>query len=502
MATTTHDLKLRAILDVSQVKQQVQQLNSKNTVNLDASGISHSINLLNQTIAKFTNSLEKLSQHTQQAAVKINNASNQSFTLGRLGEIGKVVAGIAVERAGGSAKNYFDATGNVAAADTSDFLSKFGRGALAGSAGGWIGAAIGGGFGALEFAFDKLADNAKKAAEELAAYNKTLADARATDQAILAREKTEKLNQFLATGTRQQLEAETYWRKLTIADADSKKRAFRSQFGDNAIENATKRISSLQEQYDSIDESYIYPRKRISNEIAQIQSDIESYKKAEEERVKYTNELKQLNIAIAQRKAAEEQAAKAAEAKAEIERKAVEAEQKRIEIEAQRNEAIIKRLRQTDIEGEESDEISDMLNGGNIQMLNKMLTSVQAKAAWAEAEYNKYLEAGDGDKATESRRQLMRYRGYESSITSGIEGLKSKYISELGDKYSSLLNNSQQQLQPYTTVSELQAQGLGMGWVDAPVNSIEDNVSKIANKMIELIGLIRNTEQDVGSTLW
>ena len=502
MATTTHDLKLRAILDVSQVKQQVQQLNSKNTVNLDASGISHSINLLNQTIAKFTNSLEKLSQHTQQAAVKINNASNQSFTLGRLGEIGKVVAGIAVERAGGSAKNYFDATGNVAAADTSDFLSKFGRGALAGSAGGWIGAAIGGGFGALEFAFDKLADNAKKAAEELAAYNKTLADARATDQAILAREKTEKLNQFLATGTRQQLEAETYWRKLTIADADSKKRAFRSQFGDNAIENATKRISSLQEQYDSIDESYIYPRKRISNEIAQIQSDIESYKKAEEERVKYTNELKQLNIAIAQRKAAEEQAAKAAEAKAEIERKAVEAEQKRIEIEAQRNEAIIKRLRQTDIEGEESDEISDMLKGGNLQMLNKMLTSVQAKAAWAEVEYNKYLEAGEGDKATEARRQLMRYRGYESSITSGIEGLKSKDISELVDKYSSLLNNLQQQLQPYTTVSELQEQGLGMGWVDAPVNSIEDNVSKIANKMIELIGLIRNTEQDVGSTLW
>ena len=268
MATTTHDLKLRALLDVSQVKQQVQQLNSKNTVNLDASGISHSINLLNQTISKFTNSLEKLSQHTQQAAVKINNASNQSFTLGRLGEIGKVVAGIAVERAGGSAKNYFEATGNVAAANTSDFLSKFGRGALAGSAGGWIGAAIGGGFGALEFAFDKLADNAKKAADELAAYNKTLADARATDQAILARENTEKFNQLLATGTKQQLEAETYWRKLTIADADTTKLAFRSQFGDNAIETATKRISSLQEQYDSIDESYIYPRKRIANEIA------------------------------------------------------------------------------------------------------------------------------------------------------------------------------------------------------------------------------------------
>ena len=209
-----------------------------------------------------------------------------------------------------------------------------------------------------------------------------------------------------------------------------------------------------------------------------------------------------MNIAIAQRKAAEEQVAKVAEAKAEIERKAIEAEKKRIEIEAQRNEAIIKKLRQTDTEGEESDEISNMLKGGNLQMLNKMLTSVQAKAAWAEDEYNKYLEAGDGDKATEARRQFMRYRGYESSINSGIEGLKSKDISELGDQYSSLINQLNNVLQPSTSVSELQSQGFGMGWVDAPVDSIEDNVSKIANRMIELIGLIRNTEQDGGSTLW
>ena len=522
MATTTHDLKLRAILDVSQVKQQVQQLNSKNTVNLDASGISHSINLLNQTIAKFTNSLENLSKNTQQAAAKISNSSNQA--LFNWGQIGKFAAGFAVEHIGNKATDYFRATGNDTVASTSDFLSKVGRGAVAGSAFGWIGAAGGAIFGGVEFALDQLADNAKKAAEELAAYQKVLSDARDADKDILARENTERFNQFLATGTRQQLEVETYWRKLSIADADAKKQAFRSQFGDNAIENATKRIQALKEEREGVTYKLSFlkedigdmtaaddlseiraaekQRQGIDAQIAQITNDIKSYKKAEEERVKYINELKQLNIAIAQRKAAEEQAAKAAEAKAEIERKAAEAEQKRIEIEAQRNEAIIKRLRQTDIEGAESDEISDMLKGGNLQMLNKMLTSVQAKASWAEAEYNKYLEAGDGDKATEARRQLMRYRGYESSITQGIEGLESKDISKLGDEYSSLLNQLQKELQPTTPVSELQAQGFGMGWVDAPIDSIGDNVSKIANRMIELIGLIRNTEQDVGSTLW
>ena len=526
MATTTHDLKLRAILDVSQVKQQVQQLNSKNTVNLDASGISHSINLLNQTISKFTSSLEKLSQHTQQAAVKINNASNQAFTLGRLGEIGKVVAGIAVERAGGSAKNYFESTGNVAAANTSDFFSKFGRGALAGSAGGWIGAAIGGGFGALEFAFDKLADNAKKAADELAHYQQAMETARKTDKEILARENAEKFNTLLSTGSRKQLEIEAMIRASQIARAESEKLSFRTKWGEQGITSATARLEQIragsqnnglikakdlsitkfiEEGSDAAIEEAKSKNdiaRKLAEEEKTITREIDSYLKAEEERVKYTNELKQLNIAIAQRKAAEEQVAKATAAKAEIERKAAEAEQKRIEIEAQRNEAIIKRLRQTDIEDEESDEISDMLKGGNLQMLNKMLTSVQAKGAWAEDEYNKYLEAGDGDKATEARRQLMRYRGYESSITSGIEGLKSKDISELGNQYSSLLNDLQQQLQPATPVSELQTQGLGMGWVDAPVNSIQDNVSKISNRLIELIGLIRNTEQDGDNTLW
>ena len=266
MATTTHDLKLRAILDVSQVKQQVQQLNSKNTINLDTSGISHSINLLNQTISKFTSSLENLSKNTQQAAVKINNSSNQAVS--NWSQIGKFAAGFAVEHIGNKASDYFKAVGNDTAAETSDFLSKVGRGALVGSAAGWIGAAGGAIFGGVEFALEQLADNAKKAAEELAAYQQVLTEARTQDQMILAREKTEKFNTLLSTGTRQQLEAETYWRKLTIADADAKKQAFRSQFGDNAIENATKRISSLQEQYDSIDKYYIYPRKRISNEIA------------------------------------------------------------------------------------------------------------------------------------------------------------------------------------------------------------------------------------------
>ena len=529
MATTTHDLKLRALLDVSQVKQQVQQLNSKNTVNLDASGISHSINLLNQTIAKFTNSLEKLSQNTHQAAVKINNASNQAES--NWGQIGKFAAGFAVEHIGNKARDYFKATGNETAADASDFLSKVGRGAVAGSAAGWIGAAGGTIFGVVEFALEKLAENAKKAAEELATYHKQLTDARATDQMILARENTEKFSNLLATGSTQEIENERAIRWARIAAADATKLAFRSQFGDNAIENATKRIQALKEErkdftskleyldedpgdmtvYDDIvkrrkdEKLFSNQLAAIDAEIAEITNGIESYKKAEEERVKYTNELKQLNVAIAQRKAAEDQAAKAAEAKAEIERKAAEAEQKRIEIESQRNEAIIKKLRQTDAEGTESDEISNMLKSGDIQTLNKMLANIRSKAELAEAEYNKYLEAGEGDKATEARRQLMRYRGYESSITSGITGIEKdeqyKNISGLNDQYNNLLNQLQKQLSPTAAVSNLQAMGGSMGWVDRSTESIDNNVQKIVTQLQSILTQIRKTDTTTGLIL-
>ena len=529
MATTTHDLKLRAILDVSQVKQQVQQLNSKNTVNLDASGISHSINLLNQTISKFTSSLENLSKNTQQAAVKINNSSNQAVS--NWSQIGKFAAGFAVEHIGNKASDYFKAVGNDTAASTSDFLSKVGRGVLVGSSAGWIGAAGGAIFGGIEFALEQLADNAKKAAEELAAYQQVLAEARARDEAWAKYRGNQELKNLVENGTTEDIQKKRDILQRERDYAYSGIKTFESAYGESEPgkgdfeERAQKYIEDLKEQRKNAPAKYVNgkhlvkatdainksseeilkllgPAEELEAAIKEAEEQLKIYQEDKKTIIEHDSVIQTLDSALKQRANAEQQAAKVAEAKAEIERKAIEAEKKRIEIEAQRNEAIIKKLRQTDAEGAESDEISNMLKGGNLQMLNKMLTSVQAKAAWAEAEYNKYLEAGDGDKATEARRQLMRYRGYESSITSGIEGLESKDISKLGEQYSSLLNQLNKVLQPSTSVSELQAQGFGMGWVDAPVDSIEDNVSKIANKMIELIGLIRNTEQDVGSTLW
>lgn len=522
MANTTHDLKLRALLDVSQVKQQVQQLNAKNTVNLDASGISHSINLLNQTISKFTNSLEKLSQHTQQAAVKINNASNQTGS--NWGQVGKFAAGFAVEHIGNKARDYFQAAGNDTAASASDFLGKVGRGAVAGSAAGWIGAAGGAIFGSIEFALEQLADNAKKAAEELAAYQQVIAEARARDEAWTKYRGNQELKNLVETGTTEDVQKERDKRQRERDFAYSGIKTFESAYGESEPgkgdfeERAQKYIADLKEQLKKA--SYVKAKDVIGNfdissgmstlpdrkeeleaAIKEVEEQLKIYQEDKKTIIEHDSVIQTLDSALKQRANAEQQAAKAAEAKAEIERKAAEAEQKRIEIEAQRNEAILKKLRQTDTEDTESGEISNMLKGGNLQMLNKMLTGVQAKAAWAQAEYNKYLEAGEGDKATEARRQWMRYRGYESSITSGIEGLESKDISKLGDQYRSLLSQLQEQLQPATPVAQLQAMGGNMGWVDRSTESIDNNVQKIVMQLQSILTQIRKTDTTTGFIL-
>ena len=252
MATTTHDLKLRAILDVSQVKQQVQQLNSKNTINLDTSGISHSINLLNQTISKFTSSLENLSKNTQQAAVKINNSSNQAVS--NWSQIGKFAAGFAVEHIGNKASDYFKAVGNETVASTSDFLSKVGRGVLVGSGAGWIGAAGGAIFGGVEFALEQLADNAKKAAEELAAYQQVIAEARSRDEAWAKYRGNQELKNLVENGTTEDVQKERDRLQRERDYAYSGIKTFESAYGESEPgkgdfeERAQKYIADLKEQ--------------------------------------------------------------------------------------------------------------------------------------------------------------------------------------------------------------------------------------------------------------
>ena len=480
MATTTHDLKLRALLDVSQVKQQVQQLNSKNTVNLDASGISHSINLLNQTIAKFTNSLENLSKNTHQAAVKINNASNQAAS--NWGQIGKFAAGFAVEHIGNKASDYFKAVGNDKAASISNLLSKVGAGAVAGSAAGWIGAAGGAIFGGIEFAFEELADDAKKAAEKfksvqesLEAWKQRIDAARLKDTGVRALENQMWLKEQLKTGSTNALQQERRYRVNQIASSQSSIDDFRRKWGIySPIETATTRAELLKTA--AKDEKDSDRKKALEDEEKAIRASIAQYEADIKARARATSEIEQIESVLKQRKTAEEAVIEKAKKEKEAADKLDKLNQKRLNS-----------LSESEYQIFDKERIQQLIKSKDYNAIQYELASRQMQAQTYYDKYKQTAKEGKVDEAEEYFKQWSENRGQASQLRQLMK-------TPLYEQYDQLLNQLQKELQPATPVAQLQAMGGSMGWVDRSTESIDNNVQKIVMQLQSIYNKITKTD--------
>lgn len=480
MATTTHDLKLRALLDVSQVKQQVQQLNSKNTVNLDASGINNSINALNRTITKFTTSLEKLSQNTQQAAVKINNASNQAGS--NWSQIGKFAAGFAVEHLGNKASDYFKAAGNDKAASISNLLSKVGAGAVAGSAAGWIGAAGGAIFGGIEFAFEELADDAKKAAEKfksvqesLEAWKQRIDAARLKDTGVRELENQMWLKEQLKTGSITALQQERGYRINQIASSQSSIDDFRRKWGIySPIETATTRAELLKTA--AKDEKDSDRKKTLEDEEKAIRASIAQYEADIKARARATSEIEQIESVLKQRKTAEE-------AVIEKDKKEKEAADKLDKL----NQKRLNALSESEYQIFDKERIQQLIKSKDYNAIQYELASRQMQAQTYYDKYKQAAKEGNVDEAEEYFKQWTENRGQASQ-------LKQLMKNPLYEQYDQLLNQLQKQLQPATPVSQLQAMGGNMGWVDRSTESIDNNVQKLVMLLQSISTKINKTD--------
>ena len=477
---TTHDLKLRALLDVSQVKQQVQQLNSKNTVNLDASGISHSINLLNQTISKFTNSLENLSKNTQQAAVKINNSSNQAGS--NWGQIGKIAAGFAVEHIGNKARDYFQATGNETAASTSDFLSKVGRGALVGSGAGWIGAAGGAIFGGVEFALEQLTDEAKKSAEKfksvqesLEAWKQRIDAARLKDTGVRELENQMWLKEQLKTGSTNALQQERGYRVNQIAASQSRIDDFRRKWGIySPIETATTRAELLKTA--AKDEKDSDRKKALEDEEKAIRASIAQYEADIKARARSTSEIEQIESVLKQRKTAEEAVIEKTKKEKEAADKLDKLNQKRLNA-----------LSESEYQTFDKERIQKLIESKDYNAIQYELASRQMQAQTYYDQYKQAAKEGKVDEAEEYFKQWSENRGQASQLRQLMKN-------HMYEQYDQLVNQLQKQLQPAAPVAQLQAMGGSMGWVDRSTESIDNNVQKIVMQLQSILTQIRKTD--------
>lgn len=483
---TTHDLQLRAILDVSQVKQQVQQLNAKNSVNLDASGINNSINALNRTITKFTTSLEKLSQSAEQTANKLQQTGSQAGGGGGAGfgkGAGLALLGMAVRKVGRAAQNYYETIGDEDASTLWSMGSKVGGSAMAGLAtGGPLGAGIGAVVGGVEWWFEHLADEAKNAAEKfksvqesLEAWKQRIDAARLKDAGIRELENQMWLKEQLKSGSVNALQQERGYRVAEIASSQSRIDDFRRKWGIySPIETATTRAELLETAAKTEKDSD--RKKALEDEAKAIRASIASYEASIKARSRATSEIEQIELVLKQRKTAEEAAIEKAKKEKEAADKLDKLNQKRLDA-----------LSKSEYQIFDKERIQQLIKAKDYNAIQYELASRQMQAQTYYGQYKQAAKEGKVDEAEEYFKQWSENRGYANQLEQLMK-------TPLYDQYDKLLGQLQNQLSPAATVANLQAMGGSMGWVDPNTDSIDNNVQKITTQLQSILTELRKTE--------
>lgn len=490
--TTTHDLKLRALLDVSQVKQQVQQLNAKNTVNLDASGINNSINALNRTITKFTTSLEKLSQSTEQTANKLKPTGQQTGGSG-IGSFGKsaglALLGMGIRNVGRAAQNYYGTVGDEDLETLISMSSKVTGSAIAGLPAGLIGAGIGAVIGGVEWWFENLGDEAKKAAEKfksvqesLEAWKQRIDAARLKDTGVRELENQMWLKDQLKSGSINALQQERGYRVDQIASRQSSIDDFRRKWGIySPIETATTRAELLKTA--AKDEKDLDRKKALEDEEKAIRASIARYEADIKARSRATSEIEQIELVLKQRKTAEEAVIEKAKKEKEAADKLDKLNQKRLNA-----------LSESEYQIFDKERIQQLIKAKDYNSIQYELASRQMQAQTYYDQYKQAAKEGKVDEAEEYFKQWSENRGYASQLRQLMK-------TPIYDQYDQLLNQLQKQLQPATPVAQLQAMGGNMGWVDRSTESIDNNVQKIVTQLQSILTQIRKTDTTTGFIL-
>lgn len=164
MASTEHTLKIKAVLDASQVQGKLNSLKSAPSV---GGGIDKTMDL-NNAITRLIQALDKIPSN-------IAKANSQSNGINAM-RAGKFAVAYGLGRVGQSAYGLQEASG-FDAPNWQKSAMNIGQGALAGAAFGPIGAGIGAGLGAMQSALDYWTESLKKSVEELDEWNKAVREA-------------------------------------------------------------------------------------------------------------------------------------------------------------------------------------------------------------------------------------------------------------------------------------------------------------------------------------
>ena len=407
MATTTHNLKIKAVLDTSEIRGKLNGIRESSPV---GGGVNSSLDLSN-AINRLIQALDKLpsniSREQKQSGVT-QNFNARAFA--------GFAVGYGINKIGNSFSKLLEEKGYSKTDVVKSALTNIGTGAVAGAAFGPAGAALGAAFGVATAAIDSWADSVKKSQDELEKWNSIIKEAQKTQQKesnyLTERNSREFLSQAvkrLDIDSLMQARQNAYQKNLSARELMGKdlpamleqKKALEQSIKD--IDSRRQRTIYTQSAYGVQAQTVGYLTdkeadaqiEQVKEQITQLEENIKRRNSALEVAQATDKEIAEIDAAIAQieadKKQVAEQALKAQEDELKEIQKAQEEAKKRVELMTSLNQDISDQIESYNIT-KENKRIKELIRSGDINAIADEKKKQDQIAKDSESNYKSLLE--------------------------------------------------------------------------------------------------------------
>lgn len=481
MATTTHNLKIKAVLDTSEIRSQLNGIRESSAV---GSGVNSSLDL-NNAINRLIQALDKLPsnitrEQKQSGGTNFNARAFAAFAVG-----------YGVNRVGSSISDLLEAKGYSQAKTAQSAFTNIGTGAVAGAAFGPAGAALGASIGGLTAALDYWTSKLKESSQGIEEFNRKMSAAEGIERSqakyldstyardfvkgALERQDIDSLNTAKGYQNQKRIQAIQQMTSLNAPELLNRKKA------------AEDRLKWLQKNDSSNSEI-----EQLQTYIASLNVQIDKAQKALELAQAADQEIAAYEAAIAQIEAEKQ---RVAEQELKDFQKAQEEAKKRVEAMTQLNQSISDQIESYE-RGEETESVRKMIKSGDFAQITSARKEQEQTAKSNKESYRDLLEQAANASTPEGKEFFL-----EQAESAKGAWMQAQSLADILDGYKmpewmsgfSSFNQSQQ----------AGYEGLDFeGAIDIG-DIVQDEVGK-ANKFLgeikRIVNDIKNKKQDTTAT--
>ena len=420
MATTTHNLKIKAVLDTSEIRSQLNGIRESSPV---GGGVNSSLDF-NNAINRLIQALDKL--HTNISREQKQSGVAQNFNARAFAGF---AVGYGINKIGNSFSELLEAKGYSKTDVVKSALTNIGTGAVAGAA-----------FGVATAAIDSWADSIKKSQDEIDKWNSIIKEAQKTQQKessyLTERNSREFLSQAVKRGdidSLMQARQNAYQKNLSARELMGKdlpamleeKKSLEQRIKD--IDDRRQRTTYTQSIYgvqaqtvgDLSDKEADAQIEQVKKQITQLEENLKRRNSALEVAQATDREIAEIDAAIAQieadKKQVAEQALKAQEDELKAIQKAQEEAKKRVELMTSLNQAISDQLESYNIT-KENRRIKELIGSGDIKAIADEKKKQDQIAKDSESNYKSLLQQAQQATTPEGKEFFLEQANEEKKI--------------------------------------------------------------------------------------